>query len=426
MTAPVTTPREGEPLPRIRIFYVEDDDQLVRLVREVLPEERYEVRDARNGFEALMRIEEEMPDLVLLDLGLPEIDGYAVATRLRAIPSLARVPIIAVTAHGDRERALALGCDGFIPKPFDVDLFQGQVANYLAGHKDTGPIAREGHLATHARTLVDQLERRVQELVRANARLSELDRLRREFIQNVTHELTTPLTPAMGYVQILRDQKAGPLTPLQQKCLDATDVSLRRLKLLIDDLLDVTRLESGEFSLSLSHFHPSVVLEEALALTLAPADAKSIEIERVIGETGRIRADLAKLIQALVQLLRNAVKFTPEGGKIFVEMGQRTDGWFEFFVYDSGVGIPAEKLDRIFDPFFQVDGSMTRRFGGVGVGLTIVRRIIEAHGGRVWAESPPAKQPEGRYFRGTRICVALPAQPPTHLALAATSGAGKR
>lgn len=414
------------PPPRIRIFYVEDDEQLVRLVREILPAERYEVRAAQNGFEALKRVEEEMPDLVLLDLGLPEIDGYAVATRLRTLPSMTRVPIIAVTADGDRERALALGCDGFIPKPFDVDLFQGQVANYLAGHKDTGPVAREGHLATHARTLVDELERRVQELLRTNARLSELDRLRREFIQNVTHELTTPLTPAMGYVQILRDQKAGPLTPLQAKCLDAMDVSLRRLKLLIDDLLDVTRLESGEFSLVLSHFHPSVILDEALALTVGPADAKSIEIERLAPETGRIRADLAKLIQALVQLLRNAVKFTPEGGKILVELSQRPDGWFEFGVFDSGVGIPSEKLDRVFDPFFQVDGSMTRRFGGVGVGLTIVRRIVEAHGGRVWAESPPAAQPEGRYFRGTRICIALPLQPPGHLAAMAIGASGRR
>ena len=398
---------------RIRILYVEDDEQLVRLVRAMLPEERYEVIEARDGLEALQRAPKEHPDLLLLDLGLPEIDGYAVATKLRALASLDGVPFVAVTAHGDRERALALGFDGFLDKPFDVDLFPGQIAAYLAGKRDAGVTSREPHIASQARTLVDQLESRVQELLRANSRLSELDRLRREFIQNVTHELTTPLTPAMGYVQILRDQKAGDLTPLQRKCLDAMDVSLKRLKLLIDDLLDITRLEAGDFTLVLSSLNPAIMVDEAFALTAGLAEAKSIEFECVSCGDTRIRADLGKVIQALVQLLRNAVKFTPEGGKVLVEVRHRTDGWFEFFVYDSGVGIPTEMLDRVFDPFYQVDGSTTRRFGGVGIGLTIVRRIAEAHGGTVWAESPPREQPEGRYYRGSRIGFALPPSPPS-------------
>lgn len=401
---------------RVRIFYVEDDDQLVRLVRAMLPEDKYEIIDVRNGLEAIQRAPQESPDLLLIDLGLPEIDGYAVATRLRAVPALARAPFVAVTAHGDRERALALGCDGFIEKPFDIDLFPEQIAAYLAGQRDAATGDREPHYQNQARGLVDELERRIHELVKANSRLAELDRLRREFIQNVTHELTTPLTPAMGYVQILRDEKAGTLTPLQRKCLDAMDVSLRRLKLLIDDLLDITRLEAGEFSLVLSSLSPSVVIDEALSLVGVAAEAKSIQFERLLGTDARLRADLGKIIQAVVQLLRNAVKFTPDGGKVLVEARRRPDGWFEFLVYDSGVGIPVDMLDRVFDPFFQVDGSTTRRFGGVGIGLTIVRRIVEAHGGSVWAESPPGEQPPGRYYRGSRIGFALPPTPPANIA----------
>jgi signal transduction histidine kinase len=415
--APAGTDAVAEPTParRIRILHVEDDDQMLRLVRRMLPESRYEVLEVTNGFEALRRAPIERPDIVLLDLGLPEIDGYAVATKLRAQRELESTPIVAVTADGDRDRALALGCDGFIMKPLDVDLFQGQVAAYLAGHRDIRPSDTAEHLQTQARSLVDELERRVQELLQANARLAELDKLRREFIQNVTHELTTPLTPAMGYVQILRDGKAGPLTPLQEKCVRSMDVALRRLKLLIDDLLDVTRLEAGAFSLVLSLVNPSILLDEAIAVAAPQAEAKSIEVDRSAQATGRLRADVAKIIQALVQLLRNAVKFTPDGGKVFVEILQRPDQWFELSVYDSGVGIPPELVDRVFDPFFQADGSTTRRFGGVGIGLTIVRRIVEAHGGHVWAESPPREQPAGRYFRGSRIAIALPPSPPAHL-----------
>src|SRR5262249_14499961 len=162
--------------------------------------------------------------------------------------------------------------------------------------------------------LVDELTKRVQELLQANARLHELDRLRREFIQNITHELTTPLTPLLGYARILRGEKAGPLTPLQRRCIESIDLSSRRLKLLIDDLLEITRIEAGEFSLVLTELSPKAALEEALSLVGPQAESKSIAIEHQVSTEGAIRGDFSKVVQVLSHLLRNAVKFTPEGG----------------------------------------------------------------------------------------------------------------
>lgn len=402
----------AESAPLFRILYVEDDEENLRVVRRMLPPEEYVVLEARSGLEALERAPREHPDLVLLDLGLPEIDGYAVVSKLKTVPELSRIPFVAVTGGGDRERALALGCDGFLEKPFDLERFPAQIQEYLHGKRDRGAAAREPVLAEHARRLVDELEARVQELSRANARLHELDRLRREFIQNITHELTTPLTPIMGYLRILRTGKPGPLTALQRKCIDSMDLCSRRLKLLIDDLLDITRMEAGEFALVLGPVSPSAAVNEAIEMVASQAEAKSIVIERIVGAEEPIQADHGKVIQALIHLLRNAVKFTPDGGKVLVEARRAADGGAEFFVYDSGIGIPPDMIERIFDPFFQVDGSTTRRFGGVGIGLTIVRRLVEAHGGRVWAESPPSEQPAGRYYRGARVAFALPPEPP--------------
>jgi signal transduction histidine kinase len=401
-----------EPARRTRILYVEDDELTIRLVHRLLPPEEFEVLDARSGLEALTVAPRVSPDLILLDLGLPELDGYAVVTKLRAYPDLARVPIVAFTAGGDRERALALGCDGFLEKPIEVHSFRDQLREYLSGKRDEAHEQREPELAAYARTLVDELEQRVRELSRANERLHELDRLRREFIQNITHELATPLTPIMGYLRILRSDKAGPLTDLQRRCIDSMDLSSRKLKLLIDDLLDMTRLEAGEFALVVSEVDPAAAVEEAVELVSSQFESKSISVERLVRTQEKLQADFGKVVQALTHLLRNAVKFTPDGGKVLVEVRRQPDGVTEFMVYDSGIGISPEMLERVFEPFFQADGSTTRRFGGVGIGLTIVRRLVEAHGGRVWAESPPSEQPPGRYYRGSRVGIALPPEPP--------------
>jgi signal transduction histidine kinase len=401
---------------KVRILYIEDDESSLRLVRRILPEDRYDILEARSGLEGLERAPREAPDLILLDLGLPELDGYAVITKLRTVPALFNVPVIAVSAFGDRERALSLGCTGYLEKPFDVDRLPVQIEEYLGGKHEEGLVPREQQLAREAQGLVDELTKRVQELLQANARLHELDRLRREFIQNITHELTTPLTPLLGYARILRNEKAGPLTALQRKCIDSIDLSARRLKLLIDDLLDITRIEAGEFSLVLAEVSPAAALEEALALVAPQAESKSISLDHLVSVDRTLRADFAKIVQVLAHLLRNAVKFTPEGGKVLAEARRRADGWTEFLVYDTGVGIPPEMVERVFEPFFQVDGSTTRRFGGVGIGLTIVRRVVEAHGGYAWAECPPTEQPRGRYYRGARVGFALPPEPPARAA----------
>src|SRR6185503_6532830 len=172
--------------------------------------------------------------------------GYEVTLRLRGEPSLGGVPIVAITAEGDRETSLAVGCDGFLLKPIDARSFSAIIARYLGGAREVVP-ASQGplRLREQSQRIVAHLEEKVAELSRANAQLRELDAARIEFYRNISHELATPMTPIVGYVKLLKDEELGPLNKPQQKALRAVDDCVRRLRGLIDNLLDVTGLETG-------------------------------------------------------------------------------------------------------------------------------------------------------------------------------------
>jgi signal transduction histidine kinase len=394
---------------RQTVLYIEDSRENRELVRAVLTRHGFEVVTAVAGMVGIQTALSRRPDVILVDLNLPDMDGYEVATRIRSDPAFAKTPIIALTASGDRDLSLTAGCDGFIEKPIDIETFPALVQSYLDGRHDSVDVDVERDtLRRYNRALVEKLEKKVAELLEANEQLEDLDRLKTQFVQNVTHELATPLTPLVGYLKIIRNRQMGTLTPKQEKCLDGISSAVNRLQLLINNLLSVTRIQVGNIRLQRERLPASNLVAESQKLVGSDFNTKGIRLECDVPEALAINGDHALLVQVFQQILHNAAKFTPPGGHVRVR-AEPIDNRVRFSIEDSGIGIPSTELDRVFDLFYQVDGSTTRRFDGAGIGLSIARRIVDAHHGEIWAESLGSGENAGP--TGTRVVVELPAEP---------------
>jgi two-component system nitrogen regulation sensor histidine kinase GlnL len=318
-------------------------------------------------------------------------------------------------------------------------LVKDRVAGVLAlgARADGTPYSSEdletlGTLANQAAVALENAQL-FSNLTRAHEELKELDRLKGEFIQNISHELITPISPIVGYLDILTSQEIGDLNEGQLDCLVSMRKSTDRLKTLIEDLLELTRLEVGKYVPKLERVVTEDLVESSVEEVAPLARQKGVEVAwQVPPGLADIRGERAKLMQVVTNLLRNSVKFTQAGGHVRVsarllaaqpaavataagpgpsrELPQAAAptgaaasrrGGVELVVADDGIGIPTEHLAKIFDRFYQVDGSSTRKHAGTGLGLTIVKKIVEAHGGSVTVDS--------ELGRGTVFRVRLPA-----------------
>jgi signal transduction histidine kinase len=400
------------------ILHIEDDPGNRLLVRKLLQTAGHIVTEAADGLEGVRLACAERPDLVLVDLNLPGLDGYEVTLRLRGEPSLHGVPIVAITAEGDRDTSLAVGCDGFLQKPIDAPEFVATVEGYLRGRRElSSPDLVGERLRAQSHRIVAHLEQKVAELSRANERLLELDRGRKEFYRNISHELATPMTPIVGYLKLLVDEELGGLNTAQIKALRAMDDCVRRLRALIDNLLDVSGLETG----SMRFLHRDYDFLDTTRRALARvADRLAERRITVVEELPRGPlpgwGDAERLSRAMIQLLENAAKFTPTGGYVGVRVTTMGTG-YELCVADSGPGLSPDRAGRLFEPFYQVDGSPTRMHGGVGVGLAIARRIARGLGGDVRLESPSRVVIEGVTLPGAAFFLSVAARAPDVLVM---------
>jgi signal transduction histidine kinase/ActR/RegA family two-component response regulator len=246
-----------------------------------------------------------------------------------------------------------------------------------------------------------QKDREARALAQVNAELRRLDELKSEFLAMVSHELRTPLTAIIGYSRLLMRQVHGRLTAKQLEHQEAIFRGAQRLSDLINDLLDVSRLEAGRIELAPRPTDVALIVEQAAAVVAVAAQARQIRITSALPpDMPAANADPTRLQQILVNLVGNAVKFSAPGGSVRVT-GARYRDQLWVAVEDDGVGIAKDELARIWDPFYQVEAPMRRRHGGSGLGLAIVRRLVELHGGVVRAES------EGEN-RGSRFSFTLP------------------
>lgn len=241
------------------------------------------------------------------------------------------------------------------------------------------------------RTLEQRVIQRTIELQEALNKLSELDKLKSNIIANISHELRTPLTHIKGYQELLLAGAMGDLNPEQESTLKTIRRSTERLERLIEDLINFSQISRGEISLRLGRVEMPRVVENVLNHSMLKAEDKHIEIEKKFADNLlAVNVDEEKISWVIMQLIDNAIKFTAENGRITVRMENQINGVL-VAVEDTGIGIAADKINEIFEPFHQLDGSSTRRFGGTGLGLSLVRQIIQAHHTKITVISEPGK-----------------------------------
>ncbi|AFY41166.1 ATP-binding protein [Nostoc sp. PCC 7107] len=252
------------------------------------------------------------------------------------------------------------------------------------------------------KNLRDQALAVAEERQQAKEAAEAANRIKDEFLAIVSHELRSPLHPILGWAKLLRKRNLNEAAT--DRALETIERNAELQVQLIDDLLDISRILRGKLSLNLENVNLTTTIESALETVQLAAEAKSIQIQLHLDSTiGQVKGDSSRLQQVVWNLLSNAVKFTPDGGQVTVNLKQ-IDSQVQIQIQDTGKGISPEFLPYVFEYFRQADSSITRRAGGLGLGLAIVRQLVELHGGRVWAESPGEEQ-------GATFTVCLPAQP---------------
>lgn len=254
------------------------------------------------------------------------------------------------------------------------------------------------------RSLERRVEERTAELQKALERVSELSQLKANFISNISHELRTPLTHIKGYIELLVTESLGSITAEQRHALTVSQQSTTRLESLIEDLIMVSLSSRGELSIN----QDSVDIRRLANLAVkSHADAaleRGVNLHAVLDESlPPVQADSQKIAWVLGQLLDNGIKFTPSGGSVVVSVKREGENLILVSVTDTGIGIPSHHLNDIFEPFHQLDGSTTRRYGGTGLGLSLVRQIIEAHGSMLEVQSTEGR---GSTFKFPLLSVA--------------------
>ena len=266
----------------------------------------------------------------------------------------------------------------------------------------TKRVQAEEALRQERASLARRVAERTAELSAANAQLARAARLKDEFLAAMSHELRTPLNAVLGLSETLQEKVYGPLNEKQLRSLHSIEESGRHLLELINDILDVAKIEAGGLELQIGSLSVESVCRASLRLVKQMAQRKRLKVTFVLGSQAMvIQADGRRLKQILVNLLSNAVKFTPAGGEIGLEVeGDAEREVVHFGVWDTGIGMLKEEMGRLFQPFVQLDSSLSRRHAGTGLGLALVRRLTELHGGGVSVESDVE--------RGSRFTISLP------------------
>ena len=254
------------------------------------------------------------------------------------------------------------------------------------------------------RTLERRVEERTSELQKALERVSELSQLKANFISNISHELRTPLTHIKGYVELLITESLGQITEEQKHALQVSQQSTNRLETLIEDLIMVSLASRGEMSIKQEDVDIRRLANLAVKSLGGKATERGVNLHAVVDDdVPLIQADSQKIAWVLGQLLDNGIKFTPSNGSVVVSVKREGENLVIVSVTDTGIGIPANQLEDIFEPFHQLDGSTTRRYGGTGLGLSLVRQIVEAHGSMLDVQSTEGR---GSTFKFPLLAIA--------------------
>jgi len=373
------------------LVLVVDDNETSRYAKaRILRRAGQRVLEAASGGEALSLVAEWSPRVIVLDIHLPDIDGWEVCRRIKADPATSSSLVLQVSAthirDADTVRSLEGGADVSLTEPIEPVVLVATVRALLRSQR-AGDALRDALAREHiARTLAESA-----------------NRAKDEFLATLSHELRSPLSVILAWVTLLRSEPTVD-EPTLQRALEAIERNTRLQARMIEDLLDVSRIISGKMTLNLAPVNLAEVLDAAVASLRPAAEVKGIQLEMVVRRApDPLAGDAARLQQIVSNLLSNALKFTPEGGRIELALDSHGDH-VEIQVADTGRGIEADFLPYVFDRFRQADASTTRSEGGLGIGLSIVRHLTELHGGTVEVKSKGSGQ-------GSRFIVRMPIIP---------------
>jgi two-component system sensor histidine kinase/response regulator len=346
-----------------RVLVVDDEEKNRRLLRDILEAQGHQVLLANDGEQALAIAWDERPDVVLLDLMMPKLDGYQTCARLREDARTRHVPILAVTAlrdRADRLTAIRAGANDFLTKPIDAEEIRLRVSN-----------------AMYAKQLYDQVQ-----LSRAN--LQAIEVLRNNLTDLIVHDIRSPLAAAAASFHVMSMARFH-LSDEQQQLVALGQHACREMSDIVGSLLDVSRMEAGEMPLSRS---PCDILEIARAAvdSVALLTTQQALTIRVSGEPVSLSVDREIMHRVIVNLLGNAIRYSPQGGAIDVAITRQPEA-VRVSVTDRGCGVPLESQERIFEKFGRVESRRHSRRHSVGLGLTFCKLAVEAHGGHIGIES---------------------------------------
>ena len=398
-------PPGGEPPGRILI--VDDLPDNRAILGRRFQRRGFEIAEADSGRGALEIIEQQPFDVVLLDVMMPDMNGLEVLRRIRAHHSDVALPVIMVTGKVESQdivEALTLGANDYITKPVDFAVALLRVSTQVGRRRAEEQVRRANAALSVANSDLERLvAERTAELVGANEHLrvaiaeaQAANRSKDEFLATMSHELRTPLNGLIAMGQML---VKTPLSEPQRRMADIVNSSADALYSVVADLLDTLDITSGRLTLAPVRTNLGELLRTASAPAEQAARAKGLGFTVTIGPGAGVAAaaDPQRLTQVVAKLLDNAVKFT-EAGEVSLTATRPADrpGALLIEVRDTGMGFDPDKADRLFRPFEQADGSLTRRFGGVGLGLAICRGLVELMGGVIVAQ---ARSGEGATFR---------------------------
>jgi two-component system sensor histidine kinase/response regulator len=355
------------------VLVVDDTDANREMLKRRLEREGHRVATAVNGVEAMSAVRSQPFDLVLLDIMMPEMDGYTVLSQMKADEELRPIPVIMITALDDEEsvvRCIKMGAEDYLPKPFNATLLKARMSACL--------LKKRAH--DREKTLLLQLQQNL-------ARLQVLETLRDDLTDMVVHDLRTPLTSVISGMQTL--DVVGDLNDDQREMMEIAIDGGGTLLGMINDLLDVSHMESGSMPLRYTELDAGKLVAVAAGQVSSLCKSKGLAvIQDVAAHLPKFFGDEDKLRRALVNLLGNAIKFTPSGGTIAIAAAETEDHRSLIFsVTDTGEGIPAAEFSRIFEKFGQVESRQAGRTMSTGLGLTFCKLTALAHGGDISVES---------------------------------------
>ena len=423
----------------MKILVVDDNTENLLLLERWLKRSGYTVVSTANGAEALEKLHTEKFNLIISDILMPVMDGFQLCKKVNSDDKLNFIPFVFYTASytdkQDEELALKSGADRFIRKPYDMFELMAIIEDLCKGHNTRRPNTKSDNQVLEDdegnEILVNKLEGKIlllekeiterkrieaelagernklevtvdartrelrlsmQKLQDANLLLEQANHAKNKFLESMSHELRTPLNAILGFTDMLSGQYFGKLNDKQLDYVKEVDSSGKYLLGLINNLLNIVKIDAGKMELELETCSLTELMDSIVSIMDSQFTRKKITVKTTIDLVpDAVVVDIHKYKQIMYTLLSNALKYTPEGGCISITCTEDRDAGIRVEINDTGTGISEEEKRHLFSGFYQADWVHNNQLGGTGLGLTLTRRLVELHGGKIGVDSEVGK-----------------------------------